>query len=500
MIASPSAYDPLQNPVDARERRDLVLLNMYDQGMISEAEYRDGLQEAIPTRETVAPPAINSQHPYFTSWVTQQLVERFGSGRVFGGGMKISSSLDPELQAAAEQAIEGRLAGIGPSASLVAIENRTGEVKAMVGGTDFANRPFNLATNGHRQPGSAIKPFILAAALEEGISIGSVWTSAPKEFPVPGSKKERFVVNNYEDSYVGPITLGNALIRSDNAVFAEVGLEVGTRKVARMAKRLGIRTELSTNPAMVLGGLEEGVTPLEMAYAYSTIANGGKRVSGTFAASPLGPVAYTRVEDGDEVFKNDVETERVLDEDLAEQMKTVMNGVVVSGTGVNANVGEFAAGKTGTTENYGDAWFVGFTEKYTVAVWVGYPDRLKYMETEYAGGPVSGGTFPADIWHDFMTSAIAIDEARNPDDEDEETVAPVAPAPAPVTPVEPEPVAPVEETPVTPEDSGGAPPAPEPAPPPEPEPAPAPAPTPAPQPEPQAPPGGADGGAGAGTG
>jgi penicillin-binding protein 1A len=169
-----------------------------------------------------------------------------------------------------------------------------------------------------------------------------------------------------------------------------------------------------------------------------------------------------------------------------------MNGVVVSGTGVNANVSEFAAGKTGTTENYGDAWFVGFTDKYTVAVWVGYPDRVKYMETEYAGGPVAGGTYPAEIWHDFMTSAISIDDARNPDDEDEETVAPVAPAPVPEAPVAPEPVAPAEEAPVTPENSGGAPPAPEPAPTPEP--------APAPQPAPQAPPGGADGGAGAGTG
>jgi penicillin-binding protein 1A len=497
MIASPSAYDPLQNPIDTRERRDLVLRNMYEQDMITEAEYQDGLQEIIPTRETVAPPAINSQHPYFSSWVTQQLVEKFGSGRVFGGGMKIQSSIDTDLQAAAEEAIQGRLAGVGPSASLVAIENRTGEVKAMVGGSDFGSRPFNLATNGHRQPGSAIKPFILAAALEDGISIGSVWTSAPKEFPVPGSKKERFVVNNYEDSYAGPITLGNALIRSDNSVFAEVGLEVGTRKVARMGEQLGLRTKLSTNPAMVLGGLKEGVTPLEMAYAYSTIANGGKRVSGTFAASEMGPVAYTRVEDGDTVTKNEVKTERVLDEDYAEQMKTVMNGVVVSGTGVNANVGEFAAGKTGTTENYGDAWFVGFTDKYTVAVWVGYPDRLKYMETEYAGGPVSGGTYPAEIWHDFMTSAISIDDARNPDDEDE-VAPPVAPAPVPEAPA-PEPVAPVEETPVTPESDGGAAPVPEPAPAPEPTPAPQPAPTPAPAPqqEPTAPPAGTDGGTGA---
>src|SRR5207248_11756687 len=214
--------------------------------------------------------------------------------------------------------------------------------------------------------------------------------------------------------YSGPITLADALIHSDNSVFAQVGLQVGTRKVARTAEKMGIRTPLSTNPAMVLGGLREGVTPLEMAYAYSTIANHGKRVSGSFAASPLGPVAFTQVKIGGRTENNKLKTERVLPQNVADTMRQMMHGVVTSGTGVSANVSQFAAGKTGTTENYGDAWFVGFTDKYTVAVWVGYPDRLKYMRTEHGGGPVEGGTFPAEIWHDLMTSAIAIDLQRHP--------------------------------------------------------------------------------------
>jgi penicillin-binding protein 1A len=477
MIASPSAYDPIQNPVDARTRRDQVLRNMLQERMITQVEYQEGLQEAIPTRQTIAPPVVNSTQPYFSSWVTQQLVDRYGSGRVFGGGLKITSSLDPELQEAAEQAISGRLGGIGPSASLVAIENKTGEVKAMVGGGDFEDRPFNLATNGHRQPGSAIKPFILAAAMEDGISPGSVWTSGPKSFPVPGSKKERFIVHNYEDSYAGSTTLGNALVKSDNSVFAEVGLKVGPKKVSKMAERLGIKTHVSTNPAMVLGGLKEGVTPLEMAYAYSTIANGGKRVSGTFASSPMGPVAYTKVADGDDAQKNKEKTKRVLPEGIGEQMRQLMHGVVVSGTGVKANVSEFAAGKTGTTENYGDAWFVGFTDKYTVAVWVGYADKLQYMKTEYHGGPVAGGTFPAEIWRDFMTSAISIYDERHPDEEDdgnEVTPAPYgtpAPAPPTSTPAAPSPP-PENEAP----DVGGTPAAPPPQQPAQPAPAPAPTP------------------------
>ena len=483
MIASPSGYDPLQFPTRARERRDLVLRNMYDQQLITAQEYQEGLQEAMPTRQTVAPPAINSTQPYFSSWVTQQLVDRYGSGRVFAGGMTITSSLDPSLQRAAENAINGRLAGIGPSASLVAIDNKTGEVKAMVGGNDFKNHPFNLATNGHRQPGSSIKPFILAAALQQGIGPGSIWNSAPVSFPVPGSKHERFVVHNFQNSYSGPTTLANALIHSDNSVFAQVGLKVGTRKIAHIAERMGVRTKVSTNPAMVLGGLKEGVTPLDMASAYSTIANRGKHISGSFAPTPMGPVAYTKVERGDTTDKNKIRTKRVFSTAIGETMRQMMHNVVVSGTGVKANVTEFAAGKTGTTEDYGDAWFVGFTDRYTVAVWVGYPDKLKYMKTEYHGGPVEGGTFPAEIWHDFMSSAIDIYHQRHPDAPTTTSTIPSAPLPS-----APVPSTPAPQTPAPTPNGGGNTPAP-----------PAqqqPQPTPAPQPTP----GTGGGGGGGGTG
>ena len=451
MIASPSGYDPIQNPIQARERRDLVLHNMLTQNMITMSEYQSALLEAIPTSHDINTPKADSTQPYFSSWVTQQLVDRYGAGRVFAGGMKVTSTIDPVLQHSAEQAIAGRLAGIGPSASLVAIENKTGEVKAMVGGNDFNHKPFNLATNGHRQPGSAIKPFILASALQHGIAPTSLWTSARKVFKVPHSPGEKFVVNNFQNEYAGTTTLANALVHSDNSVFAEVGLKLGTRRVASLAERMGIRTKLSTNPAMVLGGLKEGVTPLEMAYAYSTIANRGKRVSGTFASQPLGPVAYTKVQRGSDTDRNKVKTKRVFSDGVGQQMRDIMHGVVVSGTGVEANVTDFAAGKTGTTENYGDAWFVGFTDKYTVAVWVGYPDTLKYMRTEFHGGPVSGGTFPAEIWHDFMTAAIAIDHQRHPNAKPDTTsTVPSTPGltPAPAAPSAPQTTTPA--APVTP--------------------------------------------------
>src|SRR5215213_707096 len=263
MIASPSMYDPLEHPQTARQRRDLVLSRMLEQKMISRAAYVDAVHQALPDEDQVDPPDVQSKQPYFTSWVTGQLLDQYTAAQVFSGGMSIKTTIDPELQAAAEQAIAGKLAGVGPSASLVAIDNDTGEVRAMVGGNDFHARPFNLATNGHRQPGSAIKPFILVRALADGVDPNSSWASQPKEFPVPGSGgKEVFPVSNYEDSYLGTASLWSATATSDNSVFAELGLKVGTKRIARLARRMGIRTKLSTNPAMTLGGLKEGVTPL----------------------------------------------------------------------------------------------------------------------------------------------------------------------------------------------------------------------------------------------
>ena len=414
MISSPSMYDPLQHPVAARQRRDLVLSRMRDQKMITRGEYEEAVRQTVPDEDQVDPPDVESDHPYFTSWVTGQLLDRYTAGQVFSGGLEIKATIDPELQAAAEQAIAGRLAGIGPSASLVAIDNDTGEVRAMVGGPDFNARPFNLATNGHRQPGSAIKPFILARALADGVDPNSTWASQPKEFPVPGSGgKEVFPVSNYEDSYLGSASLWSATATSDNSVFAELGLKVGTKRIARLARRMGIRTKLSTNPAMTLGGLKEGVTPLEMAYAYSTIANHGFRAQSSFLRGVLGPIGFSEVKGHDIDERNKPEPVEVLPRKVADLEKEMLRLVVTNGTGKAAQVGdEDIWGKTGTTENYGDAWFVGGNDDMTVAVWVGYADKVQAMETEHAGGPVAGGTFPAEIFHDFMTAWVTMRDAR----------------------------------------------------------------------------------------
>jgi penicillin-binding protein 1A len=420
MVASPTGYDPIAHPVAARRRRDLVLRDMRDQGYITPPEYRMDIEDPLPMQADLTPPQERSEAPYFTSWVRQQVVDHFGPFRAFAGGLQITTSLDLDLQQAAEQAISQMLPpGSGlPTASLVAIDNRTGEVRAMVGGDDYASQPFNLATQGQRQPGSTFKPFVLTAALESGISPDSVWSSRPKQFVVPHTHgKELFVVKNYGNEYSGSNTLAGATTVSDNSVFAEVGIKVGTLRIARIARRMGIRTPVSTNDAMTLGGLRQGVTPLDMAHAYETFATGGVRVwNAKLGASDEGPVGIDVVRDssGKVLIDNrrTLTRERVLPPGVAANVTSILETVIAYGTGKQAAISGFAAGKTGTTENYGDAWFVGWNHDLTVAVWVGYPDKLVPMLTQFGGQPVAGGTFPALIWHNFMVQAMALLEQR----------------------------------------------------------------------------------------
>jgi penicillin-binding protein 1A len=446
MIASPSAYSPIDNPRAALERRNLVLGRMRDQYFLPPSEYAQGVHEALPPRNRITPPRKVSKAPYFSSWVEDQLVKRYGTGNTFGGGLKIRTTLDLDYEAAAEQAINGRLAGVGPSAALVAIDNKNGGVRAMVGGSDFQKRPFNLATQGLRQPGSAFKPFTLIAALERGVSPGRTFVSAPKVLEGP---RGPFRVKNYNDSYAGVTTLAGATTTSDNSVYAEVGYKlVGTSGVARVARRMGIRTPISRNPAMVLGGLKVGVTPLEMAKAYETLAHGGETVSGTLASSLNNPVTFTKVRGPGVEDTNHMKTKRAIPDGIASEATTILQSVVTSGTGRSAQIGGFAAGKTGTTENYQDAWFVGFNDSMTVAVWVGYPEGAKPMETEYHGQPVAGGTYPAEIWHDFMLAAKRIQDTRAVA-EGKGTTGATGPTGVPAAPVTPAATQPAPQKPKT---------------------------------------------------
>jgi penicillin-binding protein 1A len=237
VISSPSGYDPVSRPAAAEKRRNLVLQRMAEQKYITQAQYQEALETSLPT--SISPPrerSVTPASPYFTTWVKQQVVDRYGARTAFSRGLKVRTTLDLGMQRAAEDAINRMLPNPdGPTAALVAIDNDTGEVRAMVGGRDYNESPFNLATQGQRQPGSSFKPFILAEALRQGISPEATFTSRKKLIRNEALGCD-FEVNNYEGSYAGVASLTSATTFSDNSVYAELGLKVGTKKVARLAR------------------------------------------------------------------------------------------------------------------------------------------------------------------------------------------------------------------------------------------------------------------------
>ncbi|MCB0829130.1 MAG: transglycosylase domain-containing protein, partial [Solirubrobacterales bacterium] len=419
MIQNPYGYDPESSAEAALARRNLVLQKMLEQGYISEEQYQEGTAEPLPSSEEITPPKLDSKAPYFTSWVRQQLVDRFGAGRTFFGGLKVKTTLDLEVQAAAEEAVTSTLGGIGPTASVVIINNDDATIDAMVAGPDFESAPFNLAVQGQRQPGSTIKPFVLTTALDQGISPATVYESAPQLFRFGKKGKQLFPVKNYGDSYLGSASLATATTYSDNSVYAQVGLESidgGPKSIAATIHKMGVREKIQTNPAMVLG--TSVVSPYEWTYAFTTLANDGRRVSGTLAPVPGdSPVAYTKVtgEDGNPIRggENQVMSTEVISPEVAQTAKDILGTVVTSGTGKNAYIGDDSQwGKTGTTDNNGDAWFCGAITEVTACVWVGYPDGITSMETEYGGAPVDGGTFPAIIWARVIEAWKSIEATR----------------------------------------------------------------------------------------
>ncbi len=426
LIASPSAFDPKVYPENSLGRRNLVLEKMLEQGYISHEQYEEGIKQALPAPRDIEPPKIDSKAPYFTAYLRQQLLDRYGASKAFFGGLKVKSTLDLKLQGAAEEAVNSYLGYSPATASVVVIDNRNAGIKAMVGGPDFETQPFNLATQGHRQPGSSIKPFTLLTALEEGISPETVYESAPQEFHFGKHGQEVFVVHNDEDSYLGSCSIICATTYSDNSIYAQLGLEGlkgktiqdRTHSIASTIHKVGYTDPISTNPAMVLGGLKEGVTPLGWTYAYTTIGNDGDRISGTLAPKPGdSPVAFTQVTDKDgHTIKggdNDSIHHQVIAQGTAEEAKSILETVVSSGTGTHAQIGaEGEWGKTGTTSNEADAWFCGGISEATACVWVGYANTTTPMTTLYDGGPVMGGTFPALIWARVMSAWEEIQAER----------------------------------------------------------------------------------------
>ncbi len=398
----PSRYDPVQHPAAARARRTHVLAQLEEQAKITRGERRLAERAPLPSPEDVRLPGTGDLAPYFVNYVKDQLVAKFGAGRVFGGGLEVTTTIDLKLQQQASEAIESVLADPdGPTAALVAIDPRNGAVKAMVGGTNFRKSQFNLATQAERQPGSAFKPIVLASAFRRGISPLTRFDSKP----VVIDAGDRFWrVTNYESSYAGRIDLSSAMVISDNSVYAQLTELVGPRAIVDTAHELGVRSDLPAYFSIGLGAV--AVNPLDMARAYATVANDGMRVDGSLTGDRPRVIERVGSRRGDKVRLNTPVPEKVLDEGQARVLTSILQGVVRSGTGRRAAIpGVPIAGKTGTTDNYGDAWFVGYTPELVTAVWVGYPNELRPMLTEFHGRPVAGGTLPALIWKAFTESA-----------------------------------------------------------------------------------------------
>lgn len=391
IIKSPGRFSPRIDPEAAKTRRDTVLGQMLEQGYIDQATHDAAVAEPF----TLATPApTTTAAPYFVEWVTQQLVDTYGADAVYKGGLRVKTTIDLGMQAAAETAIATVLdRPDDPSAAIVAIDPKTGEVRAMVGGKDFNTQQFNAAVQGGRQPGSSFKTFVLASALEHGISPEQTYESAAGSFPIPGGQ----TWNVTGSSAGGPLRLRVATEKSINSVYAQLILAVGADKVADTAKRMGITTPIKAVPAIALGAQE--VTPLEMASAYGTLADGGVHVEphGIVEVSQKsGEVLYTAPTTGAEVISPAV----------AYLTTDILKGVIASGTGTAAKIGRPAAGKTGTTQEYRDAWFVGYTPDLVAAVWMGHVEGQVEM-TNVHGKKVTGGSFPAAIWASFMKAALA---------------------------------------------------------------------------------------------
>jgi penicillin-binding protein 1A len=406
----PSLWDPVAHPAAAKQRRDLVLQQLYAQGYLTNSQYVNSRVYPMPDPSQVSLPSTqNITAPYFANYVKDRLAKHYGPSKAFGGGLKVTTTLDVNLQRIARDAIASVLpASSGPTASLVVLNAQTGDVLAMVGGENYHKSQFNLATQGERQPGSSFKPFVLATALKEGIAPSSILTSS-KHVTINADGR-LWQVNNYEGEALGPINLAQAIAYSDNSVFSQLTALVGPRNVRDTARELGITTPLQGYFAIGLGA--EPATPLEMARAYQSFADGGDRIDGSIFGNEPRVVQQVKV-NGTTQTNNIVGIPALGTADeshtRAAIIDSLLQGVVQYGTGTAAALpGRQVAGKTGTTENFGDAWFVGYTPQLVAAVWVGYPDKLIPMTTEFHGHPVAGGTFPAQIWKAFMSKALEL--------------------------------------------------------------------------------------------
>ncbi len=383
MMKGPNRYSPVSATDRAERRATIVLDEMVRTGAITPQE-RD---EAFKTPVRVNPTLANQRAQYFTDYVDDQVRSLVGEPTE---DLVVETTLDLPIQAAAEQAMRkglaaGKAQGVEQGA-LVAIDGE-GRIRAYVGGGDYTESQFDRATTARRQAGSAFKPFVYLAAMEAGRTPADMVVDEPIKI---GNWSPR----NYTGDFRGPMTLQTAMAQSINTVAARLANDVGTGNVAAAAKRLGINSHIQLDPSMALGAVE--VSPLEMAQAYAPFSNGG------FLAKGYG-IQRIRTASGKILYDHSVEKnarQQVIGSPALQYMNQMMRQVVSSGTGTRAKVPGFdLAGKTGTTSDYRDAWFVGYTGGFVTAVWVG-KDNNKPMKR------VTGGNAPAGIWRDFMSAAL----------------------------------------------------------------------------------------------
>ena len=397
---APSRYDPFYNKPAALERRNEVLKAMLDTKDIDRAQYK----KAVATPILLKSGRIykNIREPYFFDYVTEQLVKEYGSETVRSGGLRVYTSINPRMQRLARKAIRDNLYyQTDPASAIIAIDPRTGAIKAMTGIIPGKkNNQFNLTSQAKRQPGSTFKVMVLTSAIAQGMDpYSTYYTSAPFTYQ-PDSALEPWSVHTYSNSYVGSVSVASATLMSDNTVFAQLTLDAGPQNVADMAYKLGVRqTKLDVVPAMGLGS--DAVSPLEMASADATLAAGG-----VYNA----PLAITKVVLPDGKIDKSVgwgkpKRERVIPDWVAYEVTKVLESNMTSGTATGAYFGRTAAGKTGTTDDHADGWLCGYTPQLATAVWVGYPDAERPVYVH--GVAIAGGNIPASIWHDFMSPAMA---------------------------------------------------------------------------------------------
>jgi penicillin-binding protein 1A len=399
---APTDYSPILHSRAARNRRNQVLDKMAELGMITETAAAKAKAKGLGLNPSDY--FSRRREGYFFDYVKDELIKEYGVQTVKLGGLVVHTTIDLDMQRKAREAIKSYLAGVGPSSALVTINPRNGYILAMASSADYADSKFNLAAQGERQPGSSFKVFALMTALRNGVNPNTTtYTSrSPTHIDDPRYGAP-FDIKTYGGDSGGTMNLVRATLRSDNSVYIQLAMDLGPDKVAETAVDMGIRRRhVHGYPAESLGGLRNGVSPLEMATAYATIASGGYRNR---------PTAITKVK-----FEGQHRSElprrwrphrtKVFPDGVTYEATKILEQNIQGGTGTHANIGCPAGGKTGTTDNNTDAWFVGFTPRLATAVWVGYPNERVYMSNLYHGGPVDGGTFPADIWGAYMKSVI----------------------------------------------------------------------------------------------